>query len=345
MKTSKIESILENLSSILDDTLTVNAIAKYLNKSDQSIRSYISSGKLLAIKENNMLSITKENFLIFLEKNYSLQDLSLLSEEILPVKPITQATPPSLDALLEQKIIDTTTEHIFKIITSVSENFNYTIPSHKVALALRDISLNILQLTQPTCEEIIDILENVLCTDFHPCLKIGQVISTTKLSEIFNRTPAEGINFCEKNKQLYCITKIGSDNLLNDSASYNDIFIDGKIKYEGRGKDSDQTMKGSNYHLQCKLDMFNHKLLPSEKNIIDDFIHVFNKISDTPASYQYLGIFDVTDRFVDATSPVRTTTKDIFISNKILPKTKKAIVFEFTPRTKVTKSSVNKHYS
>ena len=289
MPTQNKNFTLEKISENLPDTLTVRAIANFLGISDQSVRKNISNGKLKATKPDKNLSITMKDFSTFLDENYSSAELIKLHESITFPKSIISSTANSLDTLFEQMINNVILENLPNTITAIANLLNNNSGSNGnnggniidpplYVLPLQSIMYNITRLAQPTCTKIISILEKTLCVGTHPNLQVGQTITTPTLTELFNRQPSEGINFCESSGQLYCITKVGSDNPLNTTACYSDIFIDGKIRYEGRGSSTDQTMNGSNLHLQRRLDMFNKTLELSPDNTIDNFIHVFNKI-------------------------------------------------------------------
>ncbi len=204
----------------------------------------------------------------------------------------------------------------------------------KLKLLLGEIKNKINIKEQPSCEEIVDILVNVLGVQSHHSLEVGQKMSAEKIEELFGRSPyQEGINFCNSTKELFIITKIGSNNLTIDSAQYNDYWKQGKIMYEGKGQKSQSTI-GSNLHIVRKYQVFHNKI--KCKKGIPDYIHVFNKINNNGIEkYMYLGIYDVTDYYVNEHSVAR---KEYGVN------TKTALIFELTPRIYRDSDKIDSNY-
>lgn len=66
-------------------------------------------------------------------------------------------------------------------------------------MAERIIQENKYVIEQPTVQEIIDILTNVLLAETDVNTKIGDVLSSEDIDDIFKRKPqTEGINYCAK---------------------------------------------------------------------------------------------------------------------------------------------------
>ena len=203
-------------------------------------------------------------------------------------------------------------------------------------MANRIIKENHYVIEQPCVQGIIDILNHVMLADSDIDIRIGQVVTGDKISQIFKREPrTEGINFCTKTKKLYVITKIGSDNQTVVDAEYNDYWRMGKIYYEGRGQDEFQKMTDSNLHLYRKYQVFHNKIKCKEG--VEPYIHVFNKtINEEKNHFQYLGRFDVTDFQINEHSIGSHHTNQ--------NRTKKAVIFELTPLCSKSSPDIDKNY-
>ncbi|WP_161595664.1 helix-turn-helix domain-containing protein [Priestia megaterium] len=316
----------------------VVTVSKLLEVDVETVRKWISMRELIAYEEGqNFYKIKKEDLEEFLKKNPSYNENfeknDGLKNEINNVN-YEKDSIMSQDNLkfLQEKIFletlkDVDPDILFSAIIGIlssklnnewSERFNRI--TNKLSVVM-----------QPDIDNILDMLESQIHIKVKKGLNVGNLLSRSEIANEFGRNAQEGINFSRDTKEIYLLTQIGADNPIVDSAYYNDYWKKGKIYYEGKGQQN-QTLNGSNLHLYRRYQNFLQQV-KSEDNV-PTFIHVINKIGNKGKCYQYLGIFAVTDWFMDEHSENRTKVGE----------TKRAFIFELTPVSDSKSSFIDENY-
>lgn len=316
--------------------MDISEVSKILGTSELTVRRNIISGNLVATKDAaGKNSITSEDLLRFIlsNKKYTSKITSII-ETMVDNNEITIKKETVTDNIdeLQMEIMKNVVKKIgTDLLNAFDEHLLNQSAKEQLPCILSSIQNKLYVTEQPTMADIVKILNDVLYVGSHDKFEVGNYYTGDDLLNYMGRKPQqEGINFCTSTNELYVITKIGSDNPIIDRVEYNDYWNMGKIMYEGKGQDV-QEVKGSNLHLYRKYQVFHNKI--KCKKDVPEYIHVFNKISNTKQDkFQYLGIFDVTDYFVNEESMGRYSD------------TKIALVFELTPRVQNSSDRIDSLY-
>ncbi|NMA04740.1 MAG: hypothetical protein GX931_00020 [Acholeplasmataceae bacterium] len=317
--------------------ITINKMAQILGVSDLTIRRAIKEEKLSADKlDNGTYQIQDYEALRYISENPKYSNLKLvLLEEIKREEGLIEEKEVENHndiEMLNAKIATNSVRIAGKyMIEAFNEHLDDTQNLSLLPSTFRKIENKLDVTKQPTIDGIVNILDKVVSVKTHNVINVGDVLSGDEIQDVFGRKPQqEGINFCTETKELYVITKLGSNNPTVEFAEYNDYWKLGKIYYEGKGQNI-QEFKGSNLHLHRKYLVYNRQIKCKEG--VPSYIHVFNKISnDESKKFQYIGIFDVTDFMINEHSA------------GISQETKTAIVFELTPRVDNKSNIIDDNY-
>lgn len=317
--------------------MKIKEIARLLGVSEVTIRREISKGSFGELeKENGEYLIAYHQVLKFIADNPKYSEAKVKVVELMCQEYIVNSTGVDTELNvdeLEAALLKSTISNYGSVVLEAFSSFLVKDDNQLLLpYTIREIENKLNVTKQPTVEEIISILREVVSVETHERIQIGQLLSANQIESTFGRKPQqEGINFCRDSKELFVITKLGSDNPTVAKAEYNDFIKNGKILYEGKGQDEFQEFKGSNLHLYRKYQVFNHIIKCKEG--VPSYIHVFNRVKVYESEkFQYLGKFNVTDYYVDNHSLGR------------LQDTKTAIVFELTPIVSNRSASIDENY-
>lgn len=315
----------------------INTVSNLLEVSVETVERWISTKELLVIDEGGegFLNIKIDDLQIFLSKKPKYNQI-FIKNQVLNNK----ADRNSIHSEILSESLQSEQEKIFvQTLQQIDPDILFEAVMKAMSQGVTSKWSNIFNMTtnkfsvvmQPNIDEILDILKNQIFTQVKQGLRIGDLLSRSELAKQFGRDAQEGINFSRDTKEIYLLTRVGSDNPNVDTAFYNDYWKKGKIFYEGKGQ-QDQILNGSNLHLYRRYQSFYQHVKP--KDGVPSFVHVINKIGNKGKCFQYLGMFAVTNWFVDEHSESKTE----------IGKTKRAFIFELTPLSGSKSNIIDENY-